>query len=206
MTTTQAAQNGFALLAAATKKKAVAKQESAVVQIPEARALFNDLLQAKQDLKDAQARAKMLSHDAAAVCEPKRVELSRAQKKALSSINLGDLLYISQNRYSAIKDRSDAVPDEDSDSETRTLEEQEAALRELFGEDFDSFFISVFKLEVDVNKITSEQAAQLAEMDPKGERMLKPTEALHAARTLDEGVREKCEAAHIHPVAFLKAV
>lgn len=163
--------------------------------------VFKRLAEAKRAQKDAEALVKSLQADCIAIAEPHRVAMSKQQGKNLSSLALGDLVYIHQNRYSAIKDLSDEGSE---DEPGPTLEQRVEELRAIFGKDFDLYFLETMQISVDASKLSPEQIEMLAQMDPEVVRAYKPTTTLHNDRTLRPGVLEMCDLANVRPVSYFK--
>jgi hypothetical protein len=158
---------------------------------------FRALAALKQAKDDAEVAFRQCAADCIGLVEPRRVELSRTMGKCLASLDVNGLTYVHQNRYSAIKDESDAGGP--------TLDAQRESLLALFGADFSQYFVEQMTVSIDVSKLSEAQLEALAALDPEVTCTLKPTASLHADRTLKPDVASKCEQAHIGPVQYFKA-
>ena len=189
MSTVTATPSKAALLASLPKTpKGKKESNTPVVQVPsDIEAVLREMQELRLAMADGKARLDMLSTQVAPVAETLRRQESVKAQAHLSSVSLmGIALWESQRKC------------------TIPLTE-EARLRPMFNGKFDDFFKQKTVVTVDVDKMSDEALALLVRDGAASEvTVLKPTEALYAARSTDPNTAALCDAATIQPTSFLK--
>lgn len=172
--------------AAAKAAPKTKKSDTPSVRCDELDQKLRRLQEAKRLLKDLEAETKLLAAECMPAAEALRLDLSRQTGAALSSIRInGVVKLVVQNKYGKIPG------------------DTEGHLQAYFAEQFPNYFTKQSEVKVDVSKLTPEALqALLACGAATVERFYKPTDAFHAAATLDPNVQSKAEALGIKPTAY----
>lgn len=153
------------------------KSKTPEVMIPEAQAMIDEYVDNLGKMKTAKARVDELGEDIARLAEPHRVELSRKMGALQASLYVNKrVTYIQPHGYKQIE------------------EAKEAALRELFGDEYDGFVVPKIEVKVADPDALAEVYEQLEEVcKEKGidiarlfavKNYLAGSEALTAARVM----------------------
>lgn len=175
----------MAALIRQTAKPAEAKPKSKselprVKASPEVALACQKLATLIQRKKDQDAEEKSLKATVYAAGQAAVYEISRASGKVQKSVNISGLTY-------SMKDKTSEKIILDKEGIVR------AKLEGIFGARFPEFFVEEYTMSVDFSKLTPELLVGLAKVGITPDVLLKPTEALFAARILNADIQEKLD-------------